>query len=163
MPTTTYTPLANITLGANVATVTFSSIAQTYRDLVLVMNGKSSTTNYLGIRFNSDSSATNYSIEMFGDGTSASSNALNGTNFLYLQNNTPWNTGALGVITANIFDYSQTDKHKTVLSRSSKSDTSTQALAGRWANTLAITSITVLANTGQLAAGTTLALYGIAA
>jgi hypothetical protein len=39
----TYTPIASITLGATATSVTFSSIPSTYTDLILVMNGSSTS------------------------------------------------------------------------------------------------------------------------
>jgi len=40
----TYTPIASVTLSSAQASVTFSSIPQTYTDLVLVVNGSTATS-----------------------------------------------------------------------------------------------------------------------
>jgi len=59
----TYTPIATQTLSSAVTSVTFSSIPQTYTDLILVMNvTNSSATVYKALQFNTDTStgSTNY-------------------------------------------------------------------------------------------------------
>jgi hypothetical protein len=56
-----YTALANVTLGSSAASVTFSSISQSYRDLVLVITATTSAVDNAFIRFNSDS-GSNYNI-----------------------------------------------------------------------------------------------------
>ena len=66
-------------------------------------------------------------------------------------------------IVVQIMDYSATDKHKTVLSRSNALDSYVFAIAGRWANTSAVNSLTFLISSGTLVSGTTVSLYGIAA
>jgi hypothetical protein len=52
------TPLANITLGSAAASVTFSSIAATYKDLYLVaQTGLSSAGQTVNVQFNNDTGA----------------------------------------------------------------------------------------------------------
>ena len=156
MPTPTYTALANITLGTAASSITFSSIPATYRDLVLVVNGTESANQYIAVRYNSDT-GSNYSYVRMTDGPASAS----GTETF----------GRLGVgnpmdrflVIAQIMDYSATDKHKTWLSRSNIPANFVGAIAGRWANTAAITSVNVLTTTADTyAIGTTFALYGIA-
>lgn len=78
------------------------------------------------------------------------------------------NTNLGQVATINIMDYSATDKHKTTLIRNGKqggSNDGVEAIAGRWANTAAITSLEIFSITGggiTFSAGSTFALYGIA-
>jgi hypothetical protein len=76
MATNTYVALDTQTLGSAAASVTFSSIPQTYTDLVLVINGYS--INDVDWRFRmgngSIDSGSNYSgTYMYGDGSGASS------------------------------------------------------------------------------------------
>jgi hypothetical protein len=60
-------------------------------------------------------------------------------------------------------DYAATDKHKTVLTRNNVSGTGVEAQAARWANTAAITSVTVITSSGAgFATGTVISLYGVA-
>lgn len=159
MPTPTYTPLANITLGSSAASVTFSSISQAYRDLIYVFAGKD--TNYTNqmMRFNSDSGSNYSSVRMFGNGSSASSNTVAvAYNYIGGMSNTD-----NGIITVQIMDYSVTDKHKTALAVQDIATDNTMRLATRWASTSAISSIVVSPTSGSFAAGSTFALYGVAA
>lgn len=165
MPTSTYIPLANITLASNATSVTFSSISQSYRDLVLIASASlTSGTGNMTLRFNSDS-GTNYTgASMEGTGSAAQSGFFSSSQFYININNGSIYTSR-GIDIVNIMDYSVTDKHKTVLARGSGLGTgqSVGGNAGRWANTAAITTIQVLAGGATYAAGSTFALYGIAA
>jgi hypothetical protein len=154
-----YVPLANLTLSTTVATVTFSSISQSYRDLILVTNvaGSGGAQNITLI--NGDSGSNYNSVYMEGNGSSASSSSE--TNASRIVGITLAGTNPMVSIT-QFLDYSATDKHKTILRRIDKSDTSTIAVAGRWANTAAITSFT-LGPAGVWTAGSTFALYGVSA
>jgi len=166
MPTPTYTPLANITLGSSAASVTFSSISQAYRDLVLVISGKSATGNDQSkIRFNGDTGSNFYEVVMEGNGTTAFSGAGSPMgSFIYLSYNYyDLNATDFNSIVINVMDYSATDKHKTVLARTNKASSHTGAVAGRWANTAAITTLLVQPDSFSWAAGSSFALYGIAA
>jgi hypothetical protein len=58
-------------------------------------------------------------------------------------------------------DYSATDKHKTVLTRNNITDNNVTAIASRWANTAAITSVTVLSPSSTITSGSTISLYAI--
>jgi hypothetical protein len=153
-------PIANTTLGSNTASVTFSSIVGTYRDLVLVVQGTTTSGQNVTLQFNSDT-GNNYSIVyMAGGNGGQSTNFLTSTS-MYANYYANWDTTQANII-ANIMDYSTTDKHKTVLIRDNSTSTYTEAIAGRWANTSAITSIKVAAST-LFSTGTTFALYGVSA
>jgi hypothetical protein len=64
--------------------------------------------------------------------------------------------------TIQIMDYSATDKHKTILGRGNADGAYTIATANRWANTSAVTSVTLYAAGDAWASGTTVSIYGIA-
>jgi hypothetical protein len=168
MPTPTYTPLATVTLGTAAASVTFSSIPATYRDLVLVVNGTVSSAAYARLRYNGDTGSNYLAVVMMGRG-GLSPGAASGSGTydgIYL----PWNTIVASerfALNAQIMDYSATDKHKTLLSRSNATTTdygqSVYAEAWRWANTSAITSVSVSATAGNFNTGATFNLYGVIA
>jgi hypothetical protein len=158
MPTLTYKALATVTLGSSATSVTFSSIPGTYRDLVLVINGKSGTgtETFLALRPNNDS-GNKSRLFMFSDGSSISSGVF--TDALFIGTLPTSGSNNMTSIT-NIMDYSATDKHKTMLQRSTSAvNISAQAL--RWASTSAITSLVLVVTTQSIGAGTTLSLYGI--
>jgi hypothetical protein len=159
MPTPTYTSLATVTLAGTANSVTFSSIPATYRDLVLVFDGFTTSTNVGGyLQYNGDT-ANNYSfVAVFGTGSSASSDQNNTTNSSIFNFTT---TTSKSTSVVHIMDYSATDKHKTAVSKSGQADGYVLAYASRWANTAAITSVLVSVNGGNYAAGSTFSLYGI--
>jgi hypothetical protein len=147
-------PLATITLASTDSEIVFSSIPATYRDLVLVING--TTTSAAGISFthNGDTNNANYSsVNMYGDGSLALSDTAANRNMISL-----FTQQSMGIV--HFFDYSATDKHKTALARSSSANNELYALARRWANNNAINSIAVAGGTFNI--GTIFSLYGIA-
>lgn len=167
MPTNTYTPLANITLGSAQASVSFSSINQGYRDLILVMQirtTRSATSDGGFVRANSDSGANYARVGMYGNGSSTGSFTGTETGFYLSVTGNNATSGVFDMNVLQIMDYSATDKHKTALLRESENQiTTVLAEAQRWANTAAITSLTIVPQVGpNLAAGSTFALYGIA-
>lgn len=161
MPTPTYTPIASTTLSSNQASVTFSSIVGTYRDLILVIQGSLATTpGDLTIRFNGDT-GSNYSyVRMSGSGTATDSSAATSAwAFIsgFQRASTNW------VCINQIMDYTQS-KHKTMLTRFDDSSRGTNAIATRWANTNAITSIVIAELSGySFTSGTTFNLFGVIA
>jgi hypothetical protein len=161
MPTPTYTPLANITLGTAASTITFASIPATYRDLILVVLGSGSTTLQGRIRLNSDT-GTNYHYQrMSGNGSAASATQASSQSSGFISAIAQATaTGALQM-NINIMDYSATNKHKTIISRAAQAANGTDAFVNRWSNTAAVTSVQILTSTGNWAIGTTVALYGI--
>jgi len=163
MPTPTYTPLANITLGSAAQTITFSSIPNTYRDLIFVFQGAANASVSGQIRFNGNT-ATNYNFQrMTGDGSAASAASRTAqTAGAFSQNALATTTSALHSA-INIFDYATTDKHKTFLARANNAANGTEAIAGRWASNNAITSVQLISNSSTWAVGTTVALYGVIA
>jgi hypothetical protein len=151
--TDTYRPLATVTLGSSASSVVFSSIPATYRDLILVSAPLGADA---AARFNGDSGSNYSGIQMWGNGSNPLSSTFTDTS-LFL--------GGIGQdpIT-QIMDYSATDKHKTALGRRGiHSGTFVAAQAQRWANTAAITTLTVIAYTGSFTTGSRFDLYGIVA
>jgi hypothetical protein len=166
MPTPTYTPLANITLGSTTTTVTFSSISAAYRDLVLVsfVRNASSDSN-VRARFNGDSGSNYTYVRMFGTGSGSGSSDVTTTTGFQIARQTDSSQSGFGTGIAHIMDYSATDKHKTVLVRADNGNSITMAHVARWANTAAITSIvlTSFEGAGGFATGSSFSLYGIVA
>jgi hypothetical protein len=154
--------LSNITLSGAQTTVTFSNLpASGYRDLRLVITGTSSASANITIQLNADTTAANYpTVYMQSDGSASTSAALNG-----------YAGGLYGTTRAvnelDLFDYAQTDKHKSWIARFSapslaSGSGSTAMIAGRWANTAAVTSLRLtLGGTITFSIGTVVTLYGI--
>ena len=152
--TTAWVPLATTTLSSSAASVTFGSIPSGYRDLIIQGQSSSASNVNAFIKLNSDGTTSNYSaVTMYAESGSAGSTYNNdgrimstGTNEypFYIQ----------------IMDYSATDKHKTILSRSGAVDI-VRAFAVRWANTNAVTTVELFHTGGNsFPAGSTFSLYG---
>jgi hypothetical protein len=165
MPTNTYTPLANVTLSGSDASINFVSIPNTYRDLVLVINGNTTGNADFGLRFNGDGNANYSFVYMGGNGSGSGVSGASSSETQIVLDAYFWRTSERGTVVAQIMDYSATDKHKTVLSRNNLAGAGVDAFANRWANTAAINAIEVRISTaGQsFATGTTFSLYGVIA
>lgn len=157
--TAKYTVLGNTTLTTASASVTFSSIPGGYKDLVLVVNAKGDTSNSaLEPYFNGDTGANYPVVLMYSDG-SASSFGQTFTKARMGVSSATTTEASMGIL--QVMDFSATDKHKSFLARSTERGTSAvTAVAGRWANTAAITSID-LSPTNGFAAGSTFRLLGV--
>jgi hypothetical protein len=167
MPTPTYDLITSVTLASTSSEVVFSSIPQGYRDIVVVVaNLSASTANTLFARLNGDTGANYSFVEATGDSVGAkSSTGSSGTNGLLMgavYQGLP--TSGVSQSVLQIMDYSATDKHKTGLARyGSASKNEVDMSASRWANTAAVTSITlrVSGTSVNLNSGTSCSLYGI--
>lgn len=160
----TYEPIATTTLGSNASSVTFSSIPQTYTDLVLVISTVPYTNSEgsIRMRFNSDSGTNYSSTYLFGDsGGAQSGRASNSTNIPLSYGNALNNPRYTSII-AQIMNYSNTTTYKTVLNRNGFATDWTAAFVSLWRNTNAISTIVVdVTYIYDIGAGSTFTLYGI--
>ena len=157
MPKKTYTHINSITTAVATTTITFSSIPQNFRDLVLVANGSASTDFGLLVYFNNDNTASNYSrITLTGTGSAVTTANTSGQFAMALNENQTNNI-------ASFMDYSTTDKFKVSLIRINRPTFAVQAFARSWNSTSAISSISLSAGAGTMNVGTTFNLYGIEA
>jgi hypothetical protein len=159
-----YIALATTTLGSSATSVTFSSIPTTVngvalRDLIFVFNGTFTATANSFWQANGDTAANYSYVQMWGTGSgggntnsdAAATGGLAGANY----------TGR-GVNIVQFMDYSATDKHKTALTRNNDGSDVVGAVASRWANTSAITSVRIFLSGASFTSGSTFSLYGIA-
>jgi hypothetical protein len=154
--TPTYVPLATYTVpSGGAASITFSSIPATYRDLIVVVGGSQSAISGSVLEINADATDANYNrVYMLGTGSGTESQAA--------ADRLIFNLGATQSNAIIQFqDYSVTDKHKTYLSRSNATSNYLYALAGRWANTNAMTSVKFAGAPQGYVEGTVFSLYGI--
>ena len=162
----TYEPISTQTLGSAAASVTFSSIPQTYTDLVLVCNiAQAAGNNSLRYRFNGDTGSNYSDTKLSGDGASASSgrdtSQTSGT--IYVTGSTTIETNYI----VQFMNYSNATTYKTVLGRSNRASSEVGVDVGLWRSTSAITQIDLAMGgsfpTNNFATGSTFALYGIKA
>jgi hypothetical protein len=167
----TYSTIATNTLGSDTATVTFSSIPQTYTDLRLVVSSRvTGSNNSPGIDalvyYNSDQ-GSNYSYtQLYGNGSSLGSNRASNIAFSYLGVSSNATSNEWPMFTADIMNYSNSTTFKTAISRVDSPATggNTFTRGTVWRSTANISSITLYAEASlSFKAGSTFTLYGIAA
>ena len=157
MPTPTYDLIASNVLGTSAASITFSSIGSSYRDLVIVVTATNSSLAQLRVKPNG--LTTNLSsVTAEGNGTTTASATYTNIGEMSLFNNL---SSEISIQTIQFMDYAQTDKHKTVLFRTNRAGGGVSMIAGRWASTSAITSIVLAPDGGTFNTGSTFYLYGI--
>jgi hypothetical protein len=159
----TYTQIASTTLGSAASTISFTSIAATYTDLVLVLVGKRTTGgNNLEVNFNNDSTALYSRTLLYGNGSAAGSTRNTGQtsikDFYVGLNASNESTHIM-----NIMNYANTTTFKTMLWRSDRADEAAQAIVGLYRSTSAINRIDLSTSGSTITAGTTASLYGITA
>lgn len=161
MPTPTYVPLANAVLTSDTMQIDFTSIDQSYRDLVIIIEGYVTTRTSQVLVFNADTTNSNYYYS-YGYGNGSSNFA--GKAASYLTNEVFENSSTnRSVMRIEIFDYTATDKHKSALIRADNPAVNgTEMRAYRWANTAAITSVSLFPPSSYWGTGTSFAMYGIA-
>jgi len=174
MATNTYVALDKITVsGSSTSSVTFSSISSAYTDLVIVSNYAGSVNDvgfFLRVGNSSIDTGTNYSrTALNGNGTTAEStreSSQTGISLAYNYGNSTSIDKPNFQIT-NLMNYSNTTTNKTILIRSrgtrDNAATDTTAMAGLWRSTSAINVIQIYPVSGNILAGSTFSLYGIAA
>jgi hypothetical protein len=159
----TYEPIQTQTVGTAVAAVTFSSIPQTYTDLIVIADADLTSGGHdLRLRFNADS-GTNYSRTiLYGNGTSPLATRNNSTNNIISAAFGGTNSGSYTTI--NVMNYSNSTTNKTTLQRGGYTGSIDSLTVGLWRNTAAITEIEC-GNTGATTwvVGSTFTLYGIKA
>ena len=162
MPTPTHTLIEAVTLSSSASSVTFSSIPTdgTYRDLIVVCEAKADGGTFQ-MNLNGDTGGNYYYVYMNGNGSTTTSGASNGNSRIIL-NASGMSLSYSTLSVANIFDFSQTDKQKSVLVRGNNASSNTSAYAARWANTAAVTSVTIQNTFTPMTTGSTFSLYGIA-
>jgi hypothetical protein len=172
-----YDSLGTVSLTASTASVTFTGIPDGYKHLQIRGLSRSSRavtgTNVLIMRFNQDAASATYwsTHNMFGNGTSAyaQSIAAVGANGVW-GGNSVTNSSAANLYSSfvtDILDYANTNKYKTTRSFQGSSDNGggngiMGTVSGIWLSTSAITSVTLIDNTGHdFMQYSSFALYGV--
>jgi hypothetical protein len=166
--TGSYESIATTTVGAGGSTsITFSSIPSTYTHLQLRVLTQVSTTARFGISFNSDTTLANYRTHyLYGDGTSAGAGTGASSWGIGAATSTSSNYGAT---VADILDYGNTNKYKTIRSLSGYDNNGSGLMvlySGLWMSTSAVSSMTIYPAENSTSGGTfsqysSFALYGI--
>jgi len=164
MSTPALVPLATITTTSIDGTIIFSSIPSGFKDLLLVSDHIANATGGISLRLNGDSSVT-YRHQVLRADANGLMAAAENNNLLYGQ----WSGPVIGernVLQVQIMDYSQTNKHKNVLTRSAyrhNDGALVERLSAIYPSYSQVTSITLFtANPStSFAVGSVFSLYGI--
>jgi hypothetical protein len=159
--------ISTITLSSTTSSIDFTSIPQTYTDLVCVFSLKSNfaSSDYddLGIKANGVTTNTSYRIlRAYGvSAGSGSGTGLFGHGFIAGNSST---ANSFGTGTLMIPNYAGS-ANKTISVDSAMDNNNSNAFvgffAGRWASTVAINQLTFYSNNGgSLLSGSTVSLYG---
>lgn len=163
--------LERVTVGAGgVASITFSSIPQTYQHLHLRICGRttgaSPVGNFFFIRFNSDTGA-NYSYhDLLGSGSTSTASGLSSQTTAYGQRLSSATQAAsvFGAATIDILDYSATTKNKTMRCVGGWDSNGTGTIylqSCGWYSTTALSGIALTPESGNFAQYTVASLYGV--
>lgn len=166
-----YELITSTVLSSSAATVTFSSIPQTYKHLEIRMvtsdtNSANRWLSGISLGFNSDTAA-NYAYHYLegSGGSVTASGGINGTDIL-LRNVTTgtFTAGIHGAAVASILDYSNTSKNTTVRYLGGCYANSENGIffgSGHWRNTNAITSLSIVGTFTAFTTTSRFSLYGI--
>jgi len=166
---TTYKLISSVTVGSGgAATIAFTSIPATYTDLQVLVSTRAdnaSIINNMRWTFNSSSSGYSYK-ELYGDGTSAASGGASSTTYAQIG----YSTG--DTATANTFantscyipNYAGSNNKSFSVDSVAENNATGQYMdlgAGLWANSAAITTVTITPSAGNFKQYSTAYLYGI--
>lgn len=162
--------IQTITVGAGGASsIDFTSIPQTYTDLLVVLNARSTESSdrtNLYLRVNSVTSAYTYK-SFYGSGSSPFSSNGSGVTEIYVGtiNGATSTSNTFGTCQIYIPNYTGST-YKLFGMEAANENNATQAFqfiaGGQWANTAAITSVNILPSGGTpLVQYSTASLYGI--
>ena len=163
----TYTSIGTQTLGSAASEVNFFNIPQGFTDLVIVINaGCSSNGNVMYMQFNGDTTSNYSNTMLFGSGSSFSSQRTINDSFISLSQGAGLGTGITWNCISNVMNYSNSTTFKTVLTRDNIASgglyLGTEARVSLKRSTSPVTSIRFYTSAGNIVAGSTFSLYGIA-
>lgn len=162
---TSFESIATQTVGAGgAASITFSSIPSTYKHLQIRATALLQTSNEaLLMRANGDTANNYFCHYLYGTGAAAASSNSVPTSYYYL--NSGNDSTYPGPSVTDILDYTNTNKYKTIRSLAGVDKNGGSGyvwlFSGAWANTNAITTLTLYAGNGNLNQYSSFALYGI--
>jgi hypothetical protein len=156
----TYEKIATTTLGSAASSVTFSSISQSYTDIILVGSFSNTVNTNLFYRFNSDSGSNYSSTWLSGTGSSAISGRFSNRANIVVDPSAGGMGTSIATVLSNFMNYSNSTTYKTVLTRIGAGDFEVGTNVGLWRSTNAITAIEFYGNQ-NFSSGSTFTLYGI--
>jgi hypothetical protein len=167
-PAGAYESIAAATVpSGGAANITFNSIPQNYSHLQIRFIARTGSSSSMFYRFNNDS-GSNYSgrHRLTGDGSTAAASGSSSQAQIYTfgTSGLPTATSTFGVGVADILDYANTNKYKTLRQLDgwdANGSGVVEFVSGAWMNTNAITEINIGLDSGSFVQNSSFALYGI--
>ena len=159
----TYEPIATIN-PSGTSNITFNSFGG-YTDLRIVFYGLLTTsTSSITMRVNGDSTSIYSQTNMTGTGSSAVSDAMTNYNNWVLGNYSTLSTTP-SLWTVDLFSYTGSTNKTSLITVSADLNGSgnVERFVGLYRSTSAITSITIIPNSGNVSSSSRITLYGIKA
>ena len=159
---TDFYQIATTTVGSGGASsITFSSIPQDYTHLQIRFIAQGGAVG-LNLRMNGVTTSDYSTHYLTGDGATATSSGTANEIYIYT-GRTPTST-YFGVGVIDILDYANTNKFKTLRSIAGNDQNGSGSVwlfSGNYRSTTAVSSLTLLSTSGNLAQYSSFALYGI--
>jgi hypothetical protein len=166
MPTQTYDLISTTSIGTAASTVTISSIPSTYRDLVFVVDGLTTGVGPYNVGITTNLNTGNYFyVYVNGNGSTTASSGPGDNRIQVPGRGSYWSNGYRTYVVGNIFDYTQSNKHKPFIIRTGTGTQVTELLAAREPSTGTISSISFAIGgaASTFAVGSVFTIYGIVA
>jgi hypothetical protein len=164
--TSSYESIATVTVGSGgTSTISFTSIPATFTHLQLRIFARDTTAanQSMAVTFNSDTGSNYSSHRLYGSGSGVGADAQPNASLMLLGVYT--NDGDnFSPTVADILDYANTNKYKTLRTLSGWDNNSSGRLfcmSGSWRSTSAVTAITITPETHAFTQYSSFALYGI--
>jgi hypothetical protein len=169
--TATYEKIQNIVVSnSTTITVDFTSIPQSYTDLVIVGNfGCTVGSNRSPIRINNDTNANYSTTHVRGNGSTVVSGRTSNTDSGFIFDNIAIPTVFDGNCMLIFNNYLNTNTYKTFLCRYGSTSRGTGTSVNTWRSTSAVSSVQIIAGSGgepgtnYWSTNSTFTLYGIKA
>jgi hypothetical protein len=159
--------IATLIGNGTTGTVTFSSIASTYKSLQIRVSIIPGSNSALQLNFNGDTGNNYNGHALVGANASAAAvNTPSASNIQTLGFFFGLNTSQPNVAIIDCIDYASTTKYKTIrdfhgIQNNAGSTSEVGLTTGAWRSTAAVTSLTLSLSAGNYNTGTTIALYGV--
>jgi len=162
----TYVAIATVTVGSGgAANITFSSIPQTYTDLLLQLSLRDETSGSAVNVIEFNGSSSNYTQgALQGNPSSGTASSNTATSIQIITNTPSFTANSFGSAMVYIPNYTSSN-FKSVssdsVSENNASDAPSRLTASLWSDTAAITSIVIKPISGDINQYSTATLYGI--
>lgn len=169
---TTYEPIQSITATGSSGTISFTSIPNTYTDLVFTGNFvAASGTPYMYVRLNNDTTAANYNsgwTQFVGVNSLSSPTLIFGTQPYLIGPGWSNSYGANGAVALHIDlqNYADTNKSKIwdalyFAATGTGNNAEFISMYGTYTNTSAINRVDFIQSTGNIASGGSITMWGV--